>query len=596
MKAKCGLEPHFLLVRNILVAFGLACLFLGWNLPNHYPLWTTFHSEAVSAFGVCLLFLGVLCRPTQASGNAVANGLDTARPVQLKWPLPAHIWLLAGLVPVAQYLTGGLMFRGDAALGFMYALGGALSIYTGCLWTAQEGRGPVLRMLFVTLVLAAIAEAGLALVQWLRMPNPGWWAMDLINDRPYGNFAQPNLFGLLMVMGMVAATALFEMRVLSHRASYALTMALLGFGMLVSESRASLVALLAVVAFWFVSRRRAPTRLRVAEVVVGLVVGFAVYKYLGAIEEALYLKAEITREMLEVGPRAGIWRQYIAAILEHPWLGYGFEQGMLALREVATHAEPARNATYAHNFILDLMAWAGVPLALALCAALAAWTLGWLRKTPDADWQAQRHWVFAVWLALAVQSLLEFPFAHIFFLLPAALLAGAITSLPQASGALRPPGQPTQMVASRSAVLLGALGATLLGALTYDYFRLEDDFRSNRFERGHFVGAAVPVLYSSPLILDQFAALNASSRIAVRAGMPADELHDLGVVARRFHLLPSRMDYAKALALNGRLPEAEQELRVIRATYHPTYFAKIEREWNEWLELNKAELIVSPGK
>ncbi|WP_293225826.1 O-antigen ligase family protein [Ottowia sp.] len=577
-------------MREILFVLGLICLFLGWNLPNHYPLWTTFHSEAVSAFGVCLLFLGTMCRPAQSPGVCVANGLDAARPVRLRWPGSARVWLLVGLVPVVQYLAGGLVFRGDAALGFMYALGGALSIYTGCLWAAQEGRGPVLRMLFVTLVLAAIAEAGLALVQWLRLPNPGWWAMDLINDRPYGNFAQPNLFGLLMVMGMVAATALFEMRVLSHRASYALTVALLGFGVLISESRASLLGLLCIVAFWFLGRGRVPTRLRVPEVLIGLAVGWLIHRYLGAIEDALYLKAEVTREMLEVGPRAGIWRQYIAAILEHPWRGYGFEQGMLALREVAAHVEPARNATYAHNFMLDLMAWGGVPLALVLSGALAVWLLGWLKKNPDAELQAQRQWVFAVWLALTVQSLLEFPFAHTFFLFPAALLAGCITSPPQKSGAPRQQERSGRMVASRSAVLLGALGAIMLVALTYDYFRLEDDFRANRFERGRFIGAPVHELYANPLILDQFAALNAASRIAIRAGMSAEELDRLGVIARRFHLLSSRMDYAKALALNGRMPQAKQELVVIRATYHPTYYAKIERGWNEWVEQNKAEI------
>ncbi|MEZ5605653.1 MAG: Wzy polymerase domain-containing protein [Burkholderiaceae bacterium] len=580
-------RADFLFVRDLLFRFRLDRSVSG--LEPAESLVTrcgiTFHSEAVSALGVCLLFLGVLCRPTQAPVAAVAHGPATGLPARMSWPWSARIWLLVGLVPVVQYLAGGLVFRGDAALGFMYALGGALSIYTGCLWAAQEGRGPVLRMLFVTLVLAAIAEAGLALVQWLRLPNPGWWAMDLINDRPYGNFAQPNLFGLLMVMGMVAATALFEMRVLSHRASYVLTMVLLGFGMLASESRASVLALLTVVAFWFVSRNRVRTRLRVPEVLFGLLVGFAVHRYMGVVEEALYLKVELTREMLEVGPRAGIWRQYLAAIAEHPWLGYGFEQGMLALREIAAHAEPARNANYAHNFVLDLMAWAGVPLGMILSAGIGLWMLSWLRSTPDRELLAQRHWVFAVWLAFTVQSLLEFPFAHAFFLLPATLLAGVITTAPQAR-AVADARQPARAAASRSALVFGVLGIALLAALCYDYFRLEGDFRSERFLRGHFVGAPIYDPYAHPFILDQFAALNASSRIELRAGMPAEELQELGVIARRFHLLRSRMDYAKALALNGRMPEAEQEMTVIRATYHPSRFARIEDEWRQWLEQN----------
>ena len=38
--------------------------------------------------------------------------------------------------------------------------------------------------------------------------------------------------------------------------------------------------------------------------------------------------------------------------------------------------------------------------------------------------------MFALWLALLVQSMFEYPYAYAYFLLPAALLAGAVTRLP----------------------------------------------------------------------------------------------------------------------------------------------------------------------
>ena len=62
-------------------------------------------------------------------------------------------------------------------------------------------------------------------------------------------------------------------------------------------------------------------------------------------------------------------------------------------------------------------------------------------------------------------------------------------------------------------------------------------------------------------MLDQLAALNASAHYKIRPHMSVDELKQLGRLARRFHVLPTRIDYAKALALNGPIAEAERNCR-----------------------------------
>lgn len=576
-------------MRSILLFGGLIGLFLGWNLPNHYPLWTTFHSELVTSVGVCLLFLGVLWPLAARPGGGKQQASNQAT-LRLSLPASAWAWVIVALLPIVQYLAGSLVFRGDAALGFMYALGAALSLYTGSLWAAQAGCAHALRVLFVTVVLGGLAAAGLALAQWVRLPTPGWWAMELISDRPYGNFAQPNLFGLLMVISIVAATALFEMRVLAHRVSYYLLVFVLGWAMLVCESRASLVALLTISACWWATRHRVSTRLRAREVLLGLGVGFAIYHALAPIEEALFLKAEVNREILDAGLRKWIWLHFVAAIIEHPWAGYGFGQGVAALREVATQVHPSRNTIYAHNFILDLMTWYGVPIGLALSAALGGWLLSWLRKTPDAELSAQRHWVFAVWLALVIQSLLEFPYAHTFFLFPAALLAGVVVGLPAKVSSRA---SVVRFTVSRFALAFAAIGMLLLVALTSDYLQLEDDFRFNRFARANFVDRPEHQPLVQPWVLDQLAALNATAQYRIGSHMPTKELAQLGVVARRFHLLPTRMDYAKALALNGRMPEAELELDMIRGIYDPKLYAEIERDWKAWLKENQAAVAAA---
>ena len=572
-------------MRELLVLFGLAGLFLGWNAPNHYPPWTALHLEYSAAWGACLISLAVLAWPAVANESSESAGSTSAlRTTRLPFPRASRLWALVALWPVLQYLTGGLPFRGDAIIGPLYGLGVALCIYTGHRWAAQQGSSRVLRLLFLTVVVSGLAANGLAITQWLRLSNPGWWAMELIDDRPYANLAQPNHFGLLMVFSIIAVTALFESAAIKNRGVYGLAVAFFGWGVLISQSRASMLALLVVIACWLITRRRAPTRLRLGFVLGATLAGCLFVIAYAPIQEALLLSTAGPRAPTEVGSRQWIWLHFWAAIMERPWAGYGFNQAVLALSEVAEHVHPSRNAVFAHNVVLDLMTWFGIPLALAMTAALAVWMAGWLRSHSNASLMAERHWVFAIWLALLIQSLLEFPYAHTYFLLPAALLAGAITSAGTLSG------EPTagiRVAPSRTAVALATATVTAVGLLGWEYFQLEDEFRSRRFERANFSGPVEVRAPTAPLILDHLAALNASAGFAIRPGMPAHELQALQVLARRFHILSTRLDYAKALALNGHLAKAERELTIIRSVYDEKRGALIEREWRAWLLENR---------
>ena len=559
-------------MKQLTILVGLAGLFLGWNAPNHYPPWPAFHLEWLAAIGTCLIGAAVF-----VTRRPVSAAPDVAR---VPMPIAARAWVLAAMLPVAQYAAGGLAFRGDALIGLLYGLGAALAIYIGLLWAAQQGRDSVLRALWLTIVAGALVANGLAIVQWLRLGAPGWWAMELIDDRPYANFAQPNHFGLLMVLGIVALAALFEMGSLPRRWVYAFASSFLGWGVLISGSRASSLALIALAALWLLTRRRVPTRLRLADLALGLLIAAALYLAVEPLQELLLLKASEARVATEVGPRQAIWLHFWAAIGERPWFGYGFNQAVLALAEVADRVQPSRNVVFAHNLVLDLMTWVGIPLALALTAALLLWMLGWLRKGGEQGQAAQRHLVFAVWLALLVQSMLEFPYAHSYFLLPAALLAGAVTGSTQLT---QVPGLPRAYVATPWALALAAGTAALLAITSWEYLRIEDDFRLNRFARANFGTVVSHQNLDEPWVLDQLGALNASARLEAKPGMTPAQLEAMHRLARRFHMISVRLDYAKALALNGRMADAEHEMQIIRSVSHPAVYRPLARHWQDWL-------------
>ena len=575
---------------HCLRALGLALLFLGWNAPNHYPPWTAFHLELFSAFGVCLLCAAsfasrMLAKPASQPLPAVGEpGLI----VRLPLILSARIWLLASLVPVLQYLAGSLVFRGDALIGLLYGLGVVMSLYVGHLWAAQQGVGRVLRTLWLTLIVSALAANGLAIMQWLRLGAPGWWAMELIDHRPYANLAQPNHFGLLMVMALVSVTALFETGAVQRRWVHGLAVAFFAWGVLISQSRASVLALVFLAAMWLLTRHRTPTRLRLVDFAAGATLWLALNLSVKPLQDFLLLSpgspvlsgAPIS---VDAEPRQWIWLHFWAAIEQRPWTGYGFNQGVMALAEVSGQVHPSRNTVFAHNLLLDLMTWFGIPFALAAFGALCLWMAGWLRKADEPGLRTQRHAVFAIWLVLLLQSMLEFPFAHAYFLLPAALLAGAIAPLPQA---VVQHGDRATVRASRWMQAVAASTALLFGILVWEYFQIEADFRFNRFERANF---ATPVSHESlqtPWVLDQLAALNSSARIQIAPGMTAAQLEELHRLARRFHILSTRLEYAKALALNGRGAEAANEMQTIRSIYPQRRFDQIEGDWRAWLKSN----------
>jgi hypothetical protein len=123
-----------------------------------------------------------------------------------------------------------------------------------------------------------------------------------------------------------------------------------------------------------------------------------------------------------------------------------------------------------------------------------------------------------------------------------------------------------------------------------EYFAIEDDFRFNRFARANFTNRPTHDYSEHAWVLDQLTALNRSARFTLKPDMPAQEIEELRVLSRRFHILSVRFDYAKALALNGRMAQATHELLVIRAAHAPAVFPRIEQGWDQWLLEHRDEI------
>ena len=262
----------------------------------------------------------------------------------------------------------------------------------------------------------------LGLLQWLRMDYLGVMLADLPSGaRPAGNIAQANHFATLMVWGVIGVWLLYENRQMRGATAWVPASCLL-FGIVMSQSRTGWVNVTLLVIVAFLLRRRGLSRLPMPAAVL-LAGGFAGLVALWTpLNQALHFAPALTVEQLaQGGSRLNIWRLSVAAIAEQPWFGYGWTQVGLAQHAVSL-SEPAVNVVFsdAHNLVLDLMLWNGVPVGISILLGLALWLL----RRAAAVRSAEAALYLLMLLVVLIHAQFEFPLSYTYFLLPAGLVAG----------------------------------------------------------------------------------------------------------------------------------------------------------------------------
>jgi hypothetical protein len=529
----------------MLLSFLVLGLCASWMLPLHFPPWISWHLELI-AFGVVLAaaWAGWL-RRRRDGGQAI--GIPA-----VAWPLGA-----LGVVAVVQASTGLMMFWGDViALGFYLVLC-LLCLVLGyaCQEAAPDrsGAGRHLEALAVCVLLGGVLSIGIALGQCLELwSDASWMHRTAYLRRPGGNLAQPNHLALLLVMGLASAAWLYEARRLGGAAALAL-IAFLELGLAITESRSGWLAAAALLAWWFAKRRRFGSRAPVSGVVAAVValVLFAwgwppFYSMLQHAQDGASLRIAETS-----GTRFEVWTQLLEALSQHPIRGWGILQTAAAHNTVAHTYAVSEAFSYSHNLLLDLALWMGVPLALALVVPAVAWVWGRLREVK----QLTAWYCLAICIPLAIQSMLEYPFAYAYFLAPAFFAVGALES----------------SLGARVMRIKPMIGGLLLAFFTgvaawsvVEYARIEEDFRVVRFQVLRL--GTPPPGYTPPevVLFTQLGALLDGGRIELKPGMPPKDLELLRTLAVRYPWSATQYRYAVGLALNNGAPEAIRQMQVIR--------------------------------
>jgi O-antigen ligase len=428
-----------------------------WLLPNHYLPWTAFHMDAWAAAMYLPMSAAVLWLTRTKTGS----------------PATALVVLVLSTVPWLQYLAGMIPFAGTAWIPFGYLLGLALAILVGFRWEAASP-GQVGDGLFLAIGVASAGSVGLQLHQWLQLNWTDIWSMGIVSGRPYANFGQPNQLATLLLWGVLGiAWGVWRQHIRPMFAVLATVFLL--FGLALTASRTAWIGVLVLTTAAWYWRGLGPSR-AAPWFVTGLAVCFFalvwMIPYLG---QYLLLSAvtgdvdTIARISSELRPR--IWAMFGGAIGQRPWLGYGWNQVATAHVNVALDYSPLGSLfAHAHNLILDLLIWNGIPLGLTVCGLIAVWIWARFRAVKDPG----SALLFLLLVIVGNHAMLELPLHYAYFLLPAGLVVGALD--------VRLQGRMLAFGRSWLAAALWLMSATLLALLVRDYTRIESGYQVLRFE------------------------------------------------------------------------------------------------------------------
>jgi O-antigen ligase len=522
-------------VRGWLLGVFAACAALSWLVPNHYLPWTSFHNELVAATAAAIAMVACLISPS------------------VRWPRIAWLPLMLVAIPMIQHAIGQVHFLSDAALASTYLLGCALAIATGATLRTHHPEG-TLTALAAAFLVGAIASVGLALCQLFQI-NLGIFLVDFPQGgRPYANLAQPNHLATLMGLGAAAGLLAFELRRIGSGAAVLLMM-WLGLGLVMTQSRTGwLFVGVLVLGAWAAISSGIRLRLTKNALVVGVIAFVMGTVAWPALTEVLLLSApQDVQERMQSNVRLLHWRTLADALVQAPWMGYGWNQVALAQQAAVLLHPPSRETLeHSHNAVFDFLIWNGIPLGALIIALIVAWLWRQIRNCSN-----PAEWAGLLGLAaIAVHSLTEYPLDYAYFLLPLGLIMGALSE----ATAAPPRAQQAKMWGHRALVVPALLAIVMLVWIASEYGRVEQGMRELRFAQAGYGTTLANVRPPEVFLLDGPREFQRFARTEASKHMSAEELDWMRRVSSRFPYPPSLFRFAVAAGLNGNAHEARDVL------------------------------------
>lgn len=524
-----------LILASLLLSFA-------WLSPFHTYPWVTFSSEFATFAAALTLFTLFLNRNIQI-------------PKLQLYILPVVI------VPLLQWSFGLVFDFSIALLSSVYLLGFWFMVVMGYNLSLQpNAREQLMKQVCWLLLIIASVTSLMAMVQWLGLESSVYGIMQLKGNRPYANFGQPNNLATFLLIGLMGALFLYE----KHKASLWLlipsSLSIL-FAICLTQSRTSLLVCIFICIYWVIKQYKNKPRLNFIKLFGWAATYFLIAGYLlpiiaqvmtTSVGEAVTHTASLAQRAGSGHERLGMWMQIIHAIGERPWFGYGWNQTSVAVVESIHFNTVQVWFNSAHNILLDLLVWNGLPLGFLIIAYFAIW-LFWLSKNAKDTIS-----IVAILMvsAILMHAMLEFPQRYAYFLLPMGFLLGLIQAqTPNLNG----------VSLHRNIIRCVWLVSLILLLLIWRDYKLFQENSKLVFKQKP---VSEEILGSSKiLILTQFQQRLDWIALKPQTLMSDSDLSVIGEMVENKATPYNLKKYAQLLVYNHKLDEAEQQLFVLQQLY-----------------------------
>jgi O-antigen ligase len=552
---------------SIWLASGLAVLSLSWLLIDHYLPWTTFRQESLAVLAFVLLTVAALAQSNRST-----------------WPRLAWVLGAVSTIPLFQWAAGQIHFLDDAILSSAYLGMWAMCICAAASLGLGAGRRHLVHGLAASLVFTGVVSAGIALSQWLGpLPLDGWIAELPKGARPFANIGQSNHLSTLLLLGFAAALYWYERGVIRGWVA-AVCATWLGWGVVMTQSRTGWLTVGVLAIWWLAMRRRANLRLPP----LALILGIALFALAVLCQERLYVfwngpldwEGAVPLVRLNAGTRWVHWPTLWQALLQSPWVGYGWNQVANAQFGFASlYPATGEWLSQSHNLILDLLIYNGLPLGTLIAGLLVAWVARRVIQCRDSETWC---WLLALFV-LFTHALVENPLHYAYFLVPAGLIMGIV-------GATSPTVIRTPRLV---AAIPFAFTAAVLTATAVEYVKAEEALRDLRLASFHVGKPPKDLPPPDWLILHGWSAYHRALSMEVRARMPEEDIDALRVLAARYPYPNILSLYAQAALLNDR-PEVARLVLIHACKVHKPVVCDAMRVWWSRLGLRHPQARAVP--
>ncbi|EPP3357148.1 PglL family O-oligosaccharyltransferase [Acinetobacter baumannii] len=529
------MQVFFLFLAAILLGFA-------WLSPFHYSPWVMFSSE-MSTFAAGLSVLAALFYQN------------------IKIPRVQLLLLPFILIPVVQWAFGLVFDFSTALLSSLYLLGFWFMVLAGYnLSLDQKKRDQIFSGFSLLIIITSLFTSLIAIFQWLNIESHLIYTLHLIGNRPYGNFGQPNNMATFLIIGLLGCLYLYE----KNKATVWLLLPsalIILFTIALSQSRTSWIVFPFLLIYWIVRQFGKQKRFRFVQ---GLLWCLAFFLIAGLILPYItqFIEFSTNTEITETSSfvaragsgheRIGMWIQILHAIAQQPWLGYGWSQTSVAVVDSIQYGTVHVWFNSAHNILLDIIIWNGIPISIVIIAYFACWFL-WVNQQAK-----ETISIIAIMMVCTVliHAMLEFPQRYAYFLLTCGFLLGIIQA--------QTPVLKGNVLNKQVLRLIWGISLILLLAIWRDYNVYVTN--SNLLFKNKQPNAEV--LGSNQIfVLTQFEQRLKWIEMKPETTLSDADLAVWGNFVKNKATPYNLRKYAQLLAYNGKVEQAEQQIFILQHLY-----------------------------